>query len=264
MDLGLESKVAIVTGGSKGIGMATAMCLAQEGVDVAICARGAEALEEAATEIRSKTGRRVLTLRADVTVPEDIENMVAATVAEFGGVDILVNNAVYSIQAPFMELTDEQWYMYINSKLMGYVRCSRAVIPHMQRRGGGSIMMMGSTAGRNVSARGMSNGVVNSGVSNLAKNLANQFGKDGILVNCIHPGGTRTPRLTQMQEKEARDTSRSMDEIMSHDVSRVPIGRLAEPEEFGYLVLFLASDRAKALTGQTIAIDGGSTLGMYY
>ena len=104
MELGLQGKVAIVTGGSKGIGRATAMALAREGSDVSICARGVEDLEEAATEIRSETGRRVLAVRADMTVPEDINHLVARTVDELGGVDILINNAVNSIAAPFMEL----------------------------------------------------------------------------------------------------------------------------------------------------------------
>ena len=131
MELGLRDKVALVTGGSKGIGKATALALAQEGADVAICARGFEALEEAAREIQSSTGRRVLPDRADTTSVEDIRSLVASTVSELGGVDILVNNAVNSIAAPFMELPDEAWENHINVKIMGYVRCAREVIPHM-------------------------------------------------------------------------------------------------------------------------------------
>ena len=122
MDLTLEGKIAIVTGGSKGIGRATALALAQEGVDVAICARGMEDLEDAAAEIRANTGRKALAVQADMGDPEDIKNLVATTVTELGGVDILINNAVNSTAAPFMELADEDWMNHINVKVMGYVR----------------------------------------------------------------------------------------------------------------------------------------------
>ena len=153
MELGLQGKVAIVTGGSKGIGRATALALAQEGADVAICARGVEALEEAAGEIHSRTGRRVVSVRADMTAPEDIQNLVASTITDLGGVDILVNNAVNSVAAPFMELPDDAWLNHINVKVMGYVRCAREVIPHMQLRGGGRIINIGGMAARSANVR---------------------------------------------------------------------------------------------------------------
>ncbi len=264
MELGLEGKVAIVTGGTKGIGRATALALAQEGVNVAICARGTEGLDDATREISLKTGRKALAVKADMTVPEDIRHLVGATVTAFGGVDILVNNAVNSEAALFLDLTDEIWLNHITVKLMGYVRCTREVIPHMQRRGGGRIMNMGSTAARSPADIGTPNGVINAGISNLTTNLANQFGKDGILVNCIHPGNTRTPRTTQMQEIEARVRNTTPEEIMRSRVGNIPIGRLMEPEEFGQLVLFLASRRADAITGQTIAIDGGMVPAVFY
>ena len=125
MDLGLAGKIAIVTGGSKGIGRATALALALEGSDIAICARGVEDLEDAAAEIRSKSGRNVLSIRADMNSLDDIKNLVSRTVGELGGVDILVNNAVNSVAAPFMELADEDWMNHINVKIMGYVLCAR-------------------------------------------------------------------------------------------------------------------------------------------
>lgn len=264
MDLGLQGKVAIVTGGSKGIGRVTALALAQEGVDVSICARGVESLEEAATEIRSRTGRRVLAVRADMTVLEDIQNLVASTVAELGGVDILVNNAVNSIAAPFMELPDEAWLNHINVKIMGYVRCAREVIPHMQRRGGGRIINIGGMAARSVGALTFSNGVTNSAVSNFSKNLSDQVAKDGILVNCIHPGATRTPRQASGLERRARYAGISLEEAERETVSTIPIGRMIEPEDVADLVLFLVSDRASAITGQTIAIEGGAGRGIHF
>ena len=187
MNLSLEGKIAIVTGGSKGIGRATALALAQEGVDVAICARGMDDLEDAASEIRAETGRKVLAVQADMGDPDDIKNLVATTVAALGGVDILINNAVNSKAAPFMELADEDWMNHINVKVMGYVRCSREVIPHMQKRGGGRIINIGGMAARNAGNLTNSNGVTNSAVSNIAKNLGDQVAHLGILVNCIHP-----------------------------------------------------------------------------
>ena len=264
MDLSLEGKIAIVTGGSKGIGRATALALAQEGVDVAICARGMDDLEDAAAEIRDKSGRKALAVQADMGDPEDIKNLVAATVAELGGVDILVNNAVNSTAAPFMELADEDWMNHINVKVMGYVRCSREVIPHMQKRGGGRIINIGGMAARSANILTNSNGVTNSAVSNIAKNLSDQFAPDGILINCIHPGTTRTPRQTMVLERQARDANITLEESERRAVSLIPIGRMVESQDIADLILFLVSDRAGAITGQTIAVEGGAGRGMHY
>ncbi|MCI0901486.1 MAG: SDR family NAD(P)-dependent oxidoreductase, partial [Chloroflexi bacterium] len=244
MNLSLEGKIAIVTGGSKGIGRATALALAQEGVDVAICARGMDDLEDAASEIRAETGRKVLAVQADMGDPDDIKNLVATTVAALGGVDILINNAVNSKAAPFMELADEDWLNHINVKVMGYVRCSREVIPHMQKRGGGRIINIGGMAARSANILTNSNGVTNSAVSNIAKNLSDQFAPDGILINCIHPGTTRTPRQTMVLERQARDANITLEESERRAVSLIPIGRMVESQDIADLILFLVSDRA--------------------
>ena len=264
MDLGLQDKVAIVTGGSKGIGKATALALAQEGVDVAICARGVEALEEAAEEIRSKTRRRVLAVSADMTILEDIQNLVASTVAELGGVDILVNNAVNSAPAPFMELPDDAWLNHINVKLMGYVRCSREVIPHMRRRGWGRIINVGGMAARRIRKTNITSGATNAAVSNIAKNLSDQVAKDGILVNCIHPGGSRSQRQDLMMEKRAEYANMSVEDTERLELSAIPIGRMVEPEDLANMIVFMVSDKASAVTGQTIAVEGGASRGVYY
>ena len=264
MDLGLQNKVAIITGGSMGIGKASALALAQEGADVAICARGVEVLEEAGSEIRSSTGRKVLTVRADVTIPENIKKLVGSTVSELGGVDILVNNAVNSVGAPFMDLSDEAWLNHINVKVMGYVRCAREVIPHMRRRGGGRIINIGGLAARVAGLQTSTSGVTNSAVSNLSKHLADQVADDGILVNCIHPGATRTPRLATILEDRARDANISSEEVERHEAANIPIGRMVKPEEIASMVLFLVSDKASSITGQTIAVDGGGARGIHY
>ena len=264
MNLSLEGKIAIVTGGSKGIGRATALALAQEGVDVAICARGMGDLEDAAADIRASTGRKVLAVQADMGNPEDIKNLVATTVAELGGVDILINNAVNSIAAPFMELADEDWMNHINVKVMGYVRCSREAIPHMQERGGGRIINIGGMAARSANSLTNSNGVTNSAVSNIAKNLSDQVAANGILVNCIHPGTTRTPRQTMLLERQAKDANITIQEAEQRAVEAIPIGRMVESKDIADLILFLVSDRAGAITGQTIAVEGGAGRGMHY
>jgi NAD(P)-dependent dehydrogenase (short-subunit alcohol dehydrogenase family) len=264
MNLSLEGKIAIVTGGSKGIGKATALSLAQEGVDVAICARGMADLEDSATEIRAATGRNVLPLQADMADPEAIKKMVAATVAEFGGVDILVNNAVNSKAAPFMELADEDWMNHINVKIMGYMRCAREVIPHMQTRGGGRIINIGGMAARSANTLANSNGVTNASVSNMAKNLSDSFASDGILVNCIHPGTTRTERQDRSLRARADHASISVEEAERSAVANIPIGRMVESKDIADLIVFLSSELAGAITGQTIAVEGGAGRGMNY
>ena len=264
MELNLQGKTAIVTGGSKGIGRATAMALAREGVDVSICARGLEDLEDAAAEIRAKSGRQVAAIQADMGSAEDIARMVAASVEQLGGVDILINNAVNSTAAPFMELADADWLNHLNVKVMGYVRCARECIPHMRQRGGGRIINIGGVAARGVNHLTNSNGVTNASVSNIAKNLSDQVAADGILVNCIHPGTTRTPRQTQILEKQASIGGVTVEQAEERAVAQIPIGRMVEPEDVADLVLFLVSPRAAAITGQTIAVDGGSTRGIHY
>ena len=262
MNLSLEGKIAIVTGGSKGIGRATAFALAEEGVDVTICARGIEDLENTASEIQSKTGRKVLAVPADMGKLDDITHLVAATVAEFGGVDFLVNNAVNSRAAAFMDLEDEDWLNHINIKVMGYVRCSREVIPHMQARGGGRIIHIGGMAARQANTLANSNGVTNSSVSNLAKNLSDAFASDGILVNCIHPGTTRTERQTRSLNARAEHARVSVAEMERQAVADIPIGRMVESQDIADLIVFLVSNRAGAITGQTIAVEGWAGRGM--
>ncbi len=230
----------------------------------ATCARGMEDLEAAAAEIRAATGRKVLAVQADMGNPDDIKNLVATTVAELGGVDILVNNAGNSKAAPFMDLADEDWLNHINVKVMGYVRCSREVIPHMQARGGGRIIHIGGMAARQANTLANSNGVTNSSVSNMAKNLSDAFASDGILVNCIHPGTTRTERQTRSLLARADHASISVEEAERRAVADIPIGRMVESKDIADLILFLVSDRAGAITGQTIAVEGGAGRGMNF
>lgn len=264
MELGMHGKVAIVTGGSKGIGRAIALALAQEGVDVAICARGTLALEEAAHEIRSFTGRRVLPLTTDVTDQQAVQALIASTVAELGSVDILVNNAVNSVPGAFMELPDEAWQDHFNVKVMGYIRCAREVIPHMKAQGWGRIINIAGDGARSLRPYAMSNGVTNAGLTNLTKNLSSHLAGDGIMVNCVHPASTMTDRLRGIFEQQAQRDGVSVGDVERNSVRDIPLGRMIEPAEIADLVSFLASDKASAITGQSIAVDGGIATGIYY
>ena len=260
MDPGLENKVALVTGGSMGIGKATAMALAQQGAQVAVCARGLEALKATAQEIKEVTGSQVISIRADMTSPEDIKLLVFSTVQALGEIDILVNNAVNSTSGRASELSDEVWLNHIQTKVMGYIRCAREVVPSMRSKGGGRIINIGGMGARSANVTNPDSGVTNSGISNFTKALAD----DGILVNCIHPGSTRTQRQMGLIEERAARESVTSAEIMERTVANIPIGRMVEPEDIANLVVFLASNQASAITGQTIGVDGGAGRGVYY
>ncbi|MBM3924594.1 MAG: SDR family oxidoreductase [SAR202 cluster bacterium] len=264
MDLGLKGKTAIVTGGSQGIGKATALALAREGVNVAICARGEGPLRQAAREIADATGVNTVPIRADVTNPSDIQALVADAVRDLGGIDILVSNAVNSVPGGVLTLKDSDWMNHISVKLMAFVRLAREVTPHMKKRGGGRIVVIGGMAARGVSATNASNAVTNAGVAATAKNLAEEVAKDGILVNCIHPGTTRTPRNVQLAQDRARLLNITVEEVRRQSLQSIPIGRMVEPEDIASLAVFLASNKAGAITGQSIAVDGGAGRGIYY
>ena len=163
-----------------------------------------------------------------------------------------------------MELADEDWMNHINVKVMGYVRCAREVNPHMQARGGGRIINIGGMAARSANTLANSNGVTNASVSNMAKNLSDSFASDGILVNCIHPGTTRTERQDRSLKARAEHGNMSVAEAESLAVANIPIGRMVESKDIADLILFLSSDLAGAITGQTIAIEGGAGRGMNY
>lgn len=264
MDLGFSNKVAIVTGGSMGIGKATALALAQEGVNVAICARGLETLKQTAAEIREATGSKVVPIRTDMTSAEDIKMLVFYTVQEFGEIDILVNNAVNSTTGRASELSDAAWMNHIQTKVMGYIRCAREVVPSMRSKGGGRIVNIGGMGARNASATNPGSGVTNSGISAYTKSLANDVAADGILVNCIHPGSTRTARQDGLMAEQAAREGITREEVLRRTESTIPIGRMIEPEDIANLIVFLTSNRANAITGQSIGVDGGAGRGVYY
>jgi NAD(P)-dependent dehydrogenase (short-subunit alcohol dehydrogenase family) len=263
MQFGLAGRVALITGGSKGIGRAVARMLAAEGVDLALCARGEAALGEAVTEMRS-LGVRALGVPTDMTDPQAVRTFVAAAAGYFGRIDILVNNAVTSTQNTFAALSDEEFRYHIDVKLMGYVRCAREVVPHMQARGWGRIVNVAGMTARIVTDFRMTNGVVNSAVTNFTKHLSEQVGPHGITVNAVHPGYTWTPRLENGLRKWAELEGVSFEEACARRRAEIPIGRFIAPEDLAQLVTFLCSDAASAITGQAIAVDGGSGRSINY
>ena len=172
--------------------------------------------------------------------------------------DILVNNAAGSGLGALSELTDEDWLRHLDVKLIGYVRCAREVIPHMKQKNWGRIVNIGGAAARG--GGGYASGAANSAVVNFSKKLSDEVAAYGITVNAIHPGTTRTQR----REHAAARKGMTLDELVREQIKRIPIGRLIEPEEIAYTVLYLVSAKAAAVTGQVLGVDGGSTRGIYY
>ena len=263
MKLDLAGRVAVITGGSKGIGKAVALAMAAEGARLAICARGEPGLQVAADELRS-AGAEVLAMRADTTSVEDIRAFVQAAAAHFGAIDILVNNAVSSGQSSFAALSDEDWRHHIDVKLMGYVRCAREAMPYLEKSGRGRVINIAGMTARIVSEYRMTNGVVNAAVTNFTKHLAEQAGRKGVTVNAIHPGYTWTPRLATALERWAELDGVSLEHVTALRLAEIPIGRFIQTEDLANLVLFLCSGAASAITGQAIAVDGGSGRAISY
>jgi 3-oxoacyl-[acyl-carrier protein] reductase len=263
MEFDLKGKVALVTGGGRGIGKSVALMLAKNGASVALCGRTQQTLDDTAEEIRA-FGVSAWPIVADVREYANIKRFVADAAHAAGRIDILVNNAVYSVSAPFDEQRDEDWQQHIDVKLMSYIRGCREVLPHMQAQGGGRIVNVGGMTARIVAALRPTNGVVNAGVTNFTKSLANHAGPDKITVNCVHPGMTVTDRMRGNFERRARDAGVSYEEIARQTAAEIPLGRLIKPDDIAKAVLFFCSPLAEIITGQAIAIDGGSGTAINY
>ncbi len=258
MDLELAGKAAIVTGGSRGIGKAVALELAREGVDVAVCSRSREALEAAAKEIAGATGRKAVPIVTDTTSRESVESMVAQAVSAFGRVDILVNSAATPgglVTGRLADADDALLLEDINTKVGGYFRCAKAAALQMQRQRWGRIINIGGLSGRQ---SGNISGLRNAALAHLTKTLSDQLGPDGITVNLVHPGTTRTERSGPMYEEQARRQGVTVQEIERRIAEGIAIRRIVDAKEIGYVVAFLSSQKAAAITGEVIAAGGGS------
>ena len=265
MDLELTDKVAIVTGGSRGIGKAVARELAAEGADLALVARGREELESAAAELRRESGRRVIAVPADTTSDAAVRAMVEQVVATFGRVDILVNCAAQpggqSAPPRLSEITDELFWSDVNTKVMGYLRCAREVAPHMIAQGWGRIISISGLATRSTGSTIGS--MRNAAVVAMAKNLADELGPHGVNVTVVHPGTTRTEKTAGVLAEQARQLGITVEEAGRRMAQRNSLRRIIDAREIAYVVAFLASPRSAAITGDAIAAGGGGQ-GIYY
>ena len=263
MDLKLKGRVAVVTGGSLGIGRAVTEALAWEGVRVAIVARSQGPLEQAAREIGEKTGVEILAAPADVASTEQVEAMIAKVAAHFGRIDILVNGAAHPgglVRSEIEHASPEGLLEDINIKVVGYMRCAKAAAAHMKRGGYGRIINIGGLTGRG--SKQLS-GMRNVAICHLTKTLSDQLGPAGITVNVIHPGVVETPHIHELYAKEAKLQGLTPDQVEANYARATPIRRVLQPNEIADVVLFLASERAAAITGESIAVDGGITRGIF-
>lgn len=260
MDLGLHGKVAIVTGGSEGIGKAAAASMAAEGADVVIAARRVDVLEDAAAEIRAVSQHGVLAVPTDVMDPDQVQALIDRTMEEFGRIDILVNNAGTSAGGPFLGVTDEAWQHDLDLKLYGAIRASRTCVPLMRQQGGGRIINVTNLGAKAPGAASVPTSVSRAAGVALTKAMSKEFAADDILVNTVCIGliksGQHETRFRAMQES---DPDLTLDQFYSDMGDRVPLGRVGEGEEAGDVIAFLASDRASYLTGIAVNIDGGTS-----
>lgn len=263
MDLGLEGKTALVTGGSKGIGRAVARTLAAEGARVAICSRDEAALKEAAAEIERATGRRVEVVPGDLSRREEVSRVAVASLDRLGRLDILVNNAGAIKGGDFLTTPDEEWLNGWSLKLLGYIRMAREVLPHMQTQGGGRIVNVVGAAARNPAATYMMGGTANAALINFTKALSDLGARSNVLVTGVSPGPVKTERWDSLMAQQAKAAGQDLESYVKERSQELPLGRIARPEEVADVVCFLASQRASFLTGITITIDGGITRGVY-
>lgn len=252
MDLGLKDKVAVVTGSSRGLGLASARSLAAEGCRVCLCARGDARLREAANEVAAAAGsaEKVLAVVADVTQAEGVQSVIDRTVAAFGGLDILVNNVGLAGGGGLLDTSDAQWQEAFDHTLLPAVRASKLAVPHMQRRGGGVIVIIASVFGREAGGRMTYNAVKAAEIS-LAKSLAQQLAPSNIRVNSVSPGSILFEGGSWWRRQQADPAG-----IAEFVMRELPFGRFGRPEEVADVVAFLCSSRASWISGTSIVVDG--------
>ena len=266
MELDLSGKTAIVTGGSRGIGKAVARELALEGVDVAIVARGQEALEATAEEIQGETGQRIIPIQADTGIDESVKQMVEQVVSSFNRLDILVNCAARPLgsghEPTVEEITEDHFWADMNVKVMGYLRCIREATPYMKKNRWGRIINISGHAAR--SASSTIGSMRNVSIVAMTKNLADELGPHGINVSVVHPGLTWTERMPELIAERAKAQGISTDEVKRQLDQGNSVRKLIDASEVAYVVAFLASPKSIAITGDVIAAGGGVGKNIYY
>src|SRR5467141_3456147 len=257
MDLELTGKVAIVGGASKGLGRACAQVLAQEGAALALCSRSQKDLDKAAQEIHDTARADVLAIAGDLDRHETIKDLVARTVDRFGRLDVMVNNSGGPPLARAHNATEEQWAIAVQRSLLFFARMSREALPHLKKQGGGRIInILASTVYQPIPNLALS-GATRMGVVAFAKTLADEVGRDGVLVNNVCPGSIMSERMLSNVTARAKQLGITLEEALAQRAAETAVGRLGEPKELTHLVAFLASGKSSYITGTTILVDGG-------
>jgi 3-oxoacyl-[acyl-carrier protein] reductase len=252
MDLELTDKVAIVTGSSRGLGLASALALAREGCRVTVCARGADRLREAAIEVAAAAGGsdRVEAVTADLATTSGVEAVISRTVERFGGLDVLVNNVGLARGSTIVDTQDDEWQEAVDQTLFPAIRASRLAVPHLRRRGGGVILMIASIYGRESGGRMTYNAVKAAEIS-LAKSMAQQLARENIRVNSVAPGSILFPGGSWAKRQQADPAG-----IAAFVARELPFGRFGRSDEVGAVVAFLASPKASWISGASVPVDG--------
>ena len=258
MDLGLRGKSAIVGGSSQGIGYAIAFELAREGASVTLFARKAEQLHAAAEKIRKETGAQVHAVAGDWSKAEDNRRLVDEAVATFGRLDVLVNNDGAPPLGNLLDFDDVAWSRALDRNFMSVVRMVRLAVPHMRAAGAGRIVNITATSVKQPLATYGLSVASWAAVLGYAKTLSLEIGRDAITINTILPGRTHTERLEKVLRFEAQRTGQDYEELAKADTHGIPVGHAGMPEDIAGIVTFLASERARYITGTTIQVDGGS------
>lgn len=262
METGLKNRVAIVAASSQGIGRATAEAFAAEGCRLAMCARNAATLKASADKIAAQYGIDVYSEALDVTDPDAVMRFVSHVAEKFGSVDICVTNAGGPPAKGFLATTTEEWRKAVDQNFISTIYFAREVIPHMQKKRWGRIITITSITTKQPVADLVLSNAVRAAVVGLVKSLANEFGKDGILVNNVGPGYTATDRLKELAKARSAASGKSEKEIFNSWAVEAPLQRLGEPREVAETIVWLASERASYVTGQTILVDGGIYKGL--
>jgi len=258
MDLKLTNKVAIVLAASKGLGKAIATCLSAEGAKVIIGSRDLKELTKTAAEISRKTGNPVVAMPVDVSDGDALSEFIDHAAAQFGRIDILLNNAGGPPFDKFENFDDAQWYKAFELNLLSFARTSRQVLPHMQKVGGGRIINIISGSVKSVLNLSVLSTSMRMGVVGMAKMLADEFGPYNITVNNVAPGLILTDRIKHTLPKDV-----DPDQAIKDKAKSIPLGRIGKPEELAALVAFLASEQAAYISGTTIQVDGGANRGIF-